>query len=323
MPAAAETFAISKRYDGRQRSAAFALRDVTAEFPMGQVTGLLGHNGAGKSTLIKLMLGLIAPTTGRVSVLGMDPLGPESRSLRMRIGYLPENLALYDNLTGHEVLAYLAGLKHTKQEETTALLERVGLADAADQRVRTYSKGMRQRLGLAQVLLGSPDVLLLDEPVAGLDPSATQDFFRLVGELRSAGKSVVISSHLLGELEPHLDRAVILGHGRLLTQGSITELYTRAGLPTIITARFGRKLNGTSLDPGLLAGLPVTLRQCDDGRIEITVPAESKMVTVHKLMTVPALTDIEVHKPTLVHLYESMSAFRTPADGEAGSEHDQ
>lgn len=310
MSAAIEVAGLSKRYEGGRDGGNFALNDVSAVFPEGRVIGLLGHNGAGKSTLIKLMLGLIAPTAGRICVLGMDPGGADGRTVRTRLGYLPENLAFYDNLTGREIITYLARLKKVAVDDGAALLERVGLGDAADQRIGTYSRGMRQRLGLAQVLLGSPDLLLLDEPIAGLDPAATEDFFRLVVELRAAGKSIVISSHQLGELEPHLDRAVILGHGRLLAQGSITELYALAGLSATVTARFGRNgeghFNGGGGKEELLAGLAVTLRRRERHLLEFDVPASDKMMAIRKLMGLPSLVDLEVRKPTLAHLYETI-----------------
>ena len=308
MPNAIETSGIGKRY-----GAAVALEEVSAIVPAGRVVGLLGHNGAGKSTLIKLALGLIAPSAGRLSVLGWEP-SAAARALRARIGYLPENVAFYDNLTGAEVIEYLAALKKAPREQGTQLLERVGLGRAAAQRVRTYSKGMRQRLGLAQALLGAPELLLLDEPTTGLDPAATRDFYAAVGELRRAGRTVVISSHLLAELEPHIDRAIILGAGRLIAQGSVRELRERAGLPTTVAVRLANGINGF-LHERWLSGLPVRVGPESTGTVEIDVPPAEKLELIRRLMSVPNVADVEVKQPTLARLYEAVGASRTRGNG--------
>lgn len=302
MPNAVEFSKVTKRY-----GAAVVLKGLSTEMPEGQVIGLLGHNGAGKTTLIKLVLGLIAPSEGTVRALGHSPAGPEGRQLHARIGYLPENVTFYDNLTGREVLDYFARLKRVAANEADVLLDRVGLAAAASCRVRTYSKGMRQRLGLAQALLGSPDLLLLDEPTTGLDPMATQLFFQQVGELRSQGKTVVISSHLLAELEPHLDRALILKEGRLVTQGTVSQMHRDAGLPDTITARFSGRINGL-LKEGWVAELPVAPRQREPSLVEFAVPAARKMDVMRRLMQFEALSDITVKEPSLTHLYATLGA---------------
>jgi len=137
---------------------------------------------------MKLILGILSASSGQVRVFGEDPRGPDSGRLRFQLGYLPENVSFYDNLSGREVLAYFARLKRVAPSEVDRLLTRVGLDHAARRRVRTYSKGMRQRLGLAQALLGEPRLLLLDEPTAGLDPMATRDVYNTIDELRSRGR---------------------------------------------------------------------------------------------------------------------------------------
>jgi len=151
-----------------------AVSDVDLTLRAGECVGLVGHNGAGKSTMIKMMLGLLRPSEGTVRVLGDDPAASASARDRGQLGYLPENVALYPSMTGPETLAFYARLKGQPVSLNTALLEKVGIAGAADRRVGTYSKGMRQRLGLAQALLGDPRVLLLDEPTTGLDPALRQ-----------------------------------------------------------------------------------------------------------------------------------------------------
>lgn len=299
---AVEVIDLSKRYD---RS--LALEQVSATFPAGSVVGLLGHNGAGKSTLIKLILGLIRPTSGRVEVFGQPPVGAGSRRLRSRIAYLPENVAFYDNLTGREVIRYLARLKGVAPKASVALLEKVGLADAVDRRVGAYSKGMRQRLGLAQCLLGAPELLLLDEPTTGLDPMATRDFYHLIGELRGQGRTVIISSHLLSELEPHLDHTVILGRGRVLAQGSVAQMCADARLPVGISVRLDGQATALAQAPWLQA-LNARVNRAQPDRLELEVPAEHKMALVRRLMDGDAVTDIEVHEPGLTRLYAWMDA---------------
>src|SRR4051794_23677343 len=178
----------------------WAVRDVDLALQPGTCVGLVGHNGAGKSTIIKMMLGLLRPTRGTVRVLGEDPADGKAAP-RQALGYLPENLALQPGMTGAETLAFYARLKGQALRRNADLLERVGLTGAAHRRVGTYSKGMRQRLGLAQALLGSPRALLLDEPTTGLDPALRRSFYAILHELRDEGAAILLSSHALTELE--------------------------------------------------------------------------------------------------------------------------
>jgi Cu-processing system ATP-binding protein len=303
MQPAIECHQLSKRY-----GAVTALDGVSATVPRGQVVGLLGHNGAGKSTLVKLVLGLIAPSGGELDVLGKTPWG--TPALRQRIGYLPENAVFYPNLSGEELLVYLARLKRAPRAQVAALLERVGLADASRRRVGTYSKGMRQRLGLAQALLGSPELLLLDEPTTGLDPQASRDFYRTVAELRAEGCTVLISSHLLAELEPHIDAALILRQGRLLAAGSLAELNARASLPASVRVRV-RDQQIAPMQARLAArGLAVQAGPC--GLLEFPLAAAAKLPTLGELAHDPDVVDLEVREPSLAQLYDwlgSSSAF--------------
>ena len=177
-----ESAAIEVRAASRHFDALRAVDGVDLTVRRGEIFGLIGHNGAGKSTLFRLMLGLLPPDAGSVRVVGCVAGGPGWREARRRIGYLPEQLALYDALSGRETLAFFARLKGAPQAQIEPLLERVGLAPAASRAVRTYSKGMRQRLGLAQALLGEPELLLLDEPSNGLDPAAIREFYALLAE---------------------------------------------------------------------------------------------------------------------------------------------
>ena len=171
-----------------------------------------------------------APTAATVRVLDEDPAAGEFSARRL-LGYLPENVAFNAALTGRETLAFYARLKQIKPASAWPLLDRVGLMDAADRRVGTYSKGMRQRLGLAQALLGRPRVLLLDEPTTGLDPALRQTFYEILNELRDDGATVLISSHALNELEDRAEHVLIMNRGLLVAQGTLAELRSISQLP--------------------------------------------------------------------------------------------
>ena len=191
----------------------------------GEILGFLGTNGAGKTTTIKMLLGLIAPDAGSVAVLGADPRRAETRR---RIGFMPETAHYYPFLTARELLRFYGGLCGMDAARIAArsgeLLEKVGLAEAGGRQLKTYSKGMLQRAGIAQALLHDPDLLILDEPFTGLDPLARIQFRDLLQELRAAGKTVFFSSHELSEAELICDRVAILKAGRCVYEGSVKQI---------------------------------------------------------------------------------------------------
>ncbi|KAB2888620.1 MAG: ABC transporter ATP-binding protein, partial [Burkholderiaceae bacterium] len=201
-----------------------AVDGIDLRVERGEILGLIGHNGAGKSTLFKMMLGLVPATAGEILVGGAPVQGRGFRAARRHLGYLPENVVLYDNLSGLETLRFFARLKGAPAAQCTEVLERVGLASASHRPVREYSKGMRQRLGFAQALLGAPRVLLLDEPTNGLDPLAIRDFYATLRTLQQGGVTIVITSHILAELQERVDRLAILAAGRLQALGSVQAL---------------------------------------------------------------------------------------------------
>lgn len=224
----------------------------------GERVALLGHNGAGKTTLMHMILGLTPIDAGRISVFGQVPGTSEARQLT---AYLPESVAFHPALSGREQLCHFARLRGEPASRADDLLARVGLDKDADRRIRTYSKGMCQRLGLAQALLGRPRLSLLDEPTSGLDPVARWEFYELVDELAAAGGAVLLSSHALTEMEAKTDRIAILRSGRLVANDSIETLRRAAGLPvrlrvksipdhveTLLTSLGGRRLNGRSIE---------------------------------------------------------------------------
>ena len=193
--------------------------------PRGEVFGFLGPNGAGKTTAVKLLLGLLPPTSGEGFVLGR-PLG--DREARRRVGYLPELFRYQPWLSAREVLALhceLAGLpRGSWRDEIQSALEIVDLASRADDRVGTYSKGMQQRLGLGVALLGQPELVLLDEPTSALDPVGRHDIRQIINALRSRGTAVFLNSHLLSEVEMVCDRVAVVDHGRVVASGRLDEL---------------------------------------------------------------------------------------------------
>ncbi|MGE3873988.1 MAG: ABC transporter ATP-binding protein [Parvibaculaceae bacterium] len=272
----------------------------------GEVVALVGHNGAGKTTLIKLMLGLARPTAGSVTVLGEDPTAGDA-AVRRRLGYLPENVSFNPALTGRETLRFYVRLKGGKKSEENALLERLGLAHAADRRVGTYSKGMRQRLGLAQAMIGMPAVLLLDEPTTGLDPELRQQFYGIVREMRSAGATVLLCSHALNELEGNAGRVVIMNEGRKIADGSLDELRLIARLPTKI--RF-RTAEGGAQRLREWMGEPAGLRQINGHIVEIDVMAADKAAFLRRAAGAP-FEDLDMTPPGLDELYAHFLARRT------------
>lgn len=281
------------------------LDEVSLTLAEGEVLGLMGHNGAGKSTSMKLILGLIRPTRGEIKVFGHDPGGTEANDMRLRLGYLPENVQFYEQLSGFEVLDYFARLKRIGTSVVAPLLERVGLTHAMHRRVKTYSKGMRQRLGLAQALIGEPRLILLDEPTVGLDPMATRDFYGMVDELRAKGVSVILCSHVLPGVERHIDRAAILGQGRMLASGSIDELRQAADLPLRMRLRTTRTQESLaeSLHP-----YGVQVAMLGKERAELEVPVGAKMAVLRSLMDDPEVVDLDLEPPTLESLYAYFDA---------------
>lgn len=275
-----------------------AVKDVSFTLDEGETVALVGHNGAGKTTVIKLLLGLIRPSSGTVEVLGEDPARGDF-AVRQRLGYLPESVAFHMALTGRETLAFYARLKRVDMARVPDILERVGLAPtAADRPVRTYSKGMRQRLGLAQALLGQPRVLLLDEPTSGLDPALRQRFYDILSDLRSSGSSILLSSHALSELEDRADRVVIVNQGVKIADGTLDSLRGLARLPTRITLR----LSGGTAGKRELGDVAWTATGNDT--IQAEVAMENKVALLRAVTAnVADIAALHVAEPTLDDLY--------------------
>ena len=292
---------VTKTY-GSAKAPLNALDGVDLTVPSGQLFGLIGHNGAGKSTLFKLVLGLIRPSRGQIRISGSLVNGPDFRSVRRTLGYLPENLVLYDNLSGLETLRFFARLKGAPERQCGELLDRVGLGQAGQRAVREYSKGMRQRLGFAQALLGEPQVLLLDEPTNGLDPQAIRDFYATLRELQAGGVTIVITSHILAELQERVDRLAILASGKLQALGSVQALREQAHMPLTIHLTLAAADRPAAL--GLLSAVPgVTAAETPEG-LHVDCPRGSKMAVIGALAPLgAALQDLQIQEPSLEDVY--------------------
>lgn len=212
---------VEKIYKGKVH----ALRGIEMRVHHGEIFGLLGPNGAGKTTLVKIMMTVVRPTKARGTVLG-QPVG--HKPTLARVGYLPEHHRFPQYLTGRQVLEFYAALakvdRKTRRKRSSSLLDLVGMKDWGNKKIATYSKGMMQRVGLAQALMNDPDLIVLDEPTDGVDPVGRREIRDVLVKLKAQGKTVFLNSHLLSELEMVCDRVAILVQGNVATQGTIDDL---------------------------------------------------------------------------------------------------
>jgi ABC-2 type transport system ATP-binding protein len=263
---------VTKVYRGRIH----ALQGIEMRVGCGEVFGLLGPNGAGKSTLVKIMMSVVRPTFARGTILGQPVAHKPALG---RIGYLPENHRFPRYLTGRQVLDFFGAMakvdRTARRRRTGELLDTVGMTAAADRKISTYSKGMAQRIGLAQALMNDPDLVVLDEPTDGVDPQGRRDIREVLLRLRSAGKTVFINSHLLSELEAISDRVAILVGGRVARQGTLEQL------------TIGKQWYEVDVEPdgdlpaqrrAIIAALPATLSEVTPGdALPNGAPGLSKM----------------------------------------------
>ncbi len=286
-----------------------AVDGVDLEIRRGELFGLIGHNGAGKSTLFKMMLGLIPATAGEIRIDGAGAgvgTGGEFRAVRRKLGYLPENVVLYDNLTGLETLQFFARLKGVPAARNGELLERVGLAHAARRRVREYSKGMRQRLGFAQALLGSPKLLFLDEPTTGLDPEAIRGFYAILRQLKSEGVTIVITSHILAEIQERVDRLAILAAGKVQASGTVQALREQMDLPLWFSVRVAPA--DFEAVRAALGHLPVGAVEARDDHVAVQCRRDTKMAVIAALAGLgETVLDLSVHEPSLEDVFFGFS----------------
>ena len=296
-----EARGLTKRY-----GAFTAVADLSLAVGRGEVFGLLGPNGAGKTTTILMLLGLTEPSAGTVRVLGLDPARQPLR-VKARVGYLPDQVGFYDELSAAENLLYIARLNGMRREVArgyiAAALGRMGLADVMDKRVGAFSRGMRQRLGLAEVLLKSPELVILDEPTLGLDPEAAREFLALIRTLRDEGITVLLSSHLLHQVQAVCDRVGLFSRGRMVLEGPVSDLARRVlgGAQRVHLEAEG----GDALDAALggLAGMTAVTRCSPTGyELEASgdVRAQAAQTVVERGGRLLSLT---AEQPSLEEIY--------------------
>jgi len=285
--------AVTKRFDG-----VTALEELTLTVKAGERVALLGHNGAGKSTLMKIVLGLLPADAGVIDVMGA---ACGSRAARALCAYLPENVAFHPALSGLEQLQLFLKLRRQPPRAALGLLESVGLGEAARRRIGTYSKGMRQRLGLAQAFIGKPKLLILDEPTSGLDPVSRRDFYEILDRLAAAGAAILLSSHALTELEARTDRILILSKGRLVADDTLAGLRRRASLPTRIQI---------AARPGAAdeVARKLTAGRHNGVMVDLVCGPEDKLARLGEIAALKDLIDdFEVIPPSLDDIYNHFS----------------
>ena len=291
------------------------LHGVEFEVRDGEIFGFVGPNGAGKTTTLKILMGLIRPTEGQASILGRDVAESEFRD---QIGFLPENPYFYPFLTAREILDFYARLTGVPSADRArridALLERVNLAHAADARLRTFSKGMLQRVGVAQALIHDPRVVFLDEPMSGLDPIGRKEIRDVILSLREAGKTVFMNTHILPDVEMICDRVAIIAKGRIRHQGRVEDFLPDAGgASTLVLSR---------LDPALAARLEdrfaLTLRGHGD-RIECQVPTKHVGDVLAAALEARAeIVSVTPVRPSLEQVF--LSAVNASVEAQGGEE---
>jgi ABC-2 type transport system ATP-binding protein len=295
-----ETQGLTKRY-----GKVVAVDNLELRIEAGEVYGLLGPNGSGKTTTILMLLGLTEPSAGNVRVLGLDP-AREPLSLKRQVGYLPDSVGFYGEMTAWENLAYIARLNGLPRALAKArieqVLERMGLAEVAQRPVSAFSRGMRQRLGLAEVLLKEPKVVILDEPTLGLDPEAAQEFLQMIRGLKAEGITVLLSSHLLHQVQAICDRVGLFHKGKLVLEGRVEELAQR-----VLGGAYRIRLEATPLE-GLaeqLQALPEVSRvQADAQGLRLEARQDIRPQVARAVLEAgAALQSLLLERPSLDEVY--------------------
>lgn len=299
------TRGLTKRYGGIP-----AVNGLTLDVREGEIFGFLGPNGSGKSTLIRTLLGFLHPSAGFATVLGMD-IVRMSVEIRRLTGYLPGGIALYDSMTGAQVLDYLARVQGRTAFRRDELVERLQMPQAdLRRRVRDYSRGMRQKIGVIQALQHDPELAILDEPTEGLDPLMQQAFYGILADLRAEGRTIFFSSHILSEVERVCDRVAIIRHGNLMAVHDVRELLARRRRKVSIQWR------GAAPDATAIPGLT-----------DVTVDGDRLFATLHgdvsefvRAVASPSLRDLTIEPASLEEAfleYYAEDALPAPGPGDA------
>jgi len=308
---------------GKRFGDVVAVDGVNLTVPAGTVLGLLGPNGAGKTTIVRILTTILRPDSGRATILGRD-VAAEAQAVRCTIGLAGQYAAVDGNLTGRENLRMVGQLTHQRRAliapRADELLERFGLADAADRPVRTYSGGMRRRLDLAAALVHKPPVLFLDEPTTGLDPRGRNDLWAVIAELVADGMTLLLTTQYLEEAERLADRIMVIDGGRVIAEGTSGELKQRLGA-TILEVRLG---DPTAADRALgLLGAVGASEVLDDGRtVAVTVhePGRAVLDVVRSLDSAALVPEwLTIREPSLDDVFLQLTGHRAEAaDGAAG-----
>ena len=295
---------VSKGFPGKE-----VLKSIDLSVAPGELVALVGNNGQGKTTLMKLILGLLTPDGGKILINGKTATSSRTAEQKALFGYLPETTAFYPNLTGNETLHYLSSLKQGDAAKIDEVFAVVGLEHAKKQRVKNYSKGMKQRLGLAQALLGNPQLLLLDEPTNGLDPSGIHEFYQILSRLKSEGVAILMSSHLLAEIEPRSDALALLKDGIISAHGTVDKLIGAAELPSIIKFQKGHNFNQATLDKMLKQhGADNTYTEHTETFVLTCSPASKQALLLALLSADKLIAKLIVNDPGLEQLFLQLNS---------------
>ena len=275
-----------------------ALAPLDLEIRNGEWLGVLGQNGSGKTSLLRILVGLSRPSSGRILFDGREPDTEDWRRVHRMLGFMPERVSLFEHLTGEKTLRYFARLKGVSQneDEVERLLAQVGLTDAANRRLGGYSKGMLQRLNFAQALLGNPRVMVVDEPIEGLDATGVQEFFDILKGVE--GRTVIMSSHRVGMMSRYMDRVCVLHEGRVTALGTERELHRTLDLPVRIIVRPSVESNGTLA--AAIAQLDIASVASRNGTLIVSVPQRDKIRFLAGLQPLEsAIDDVRIEEPSL------------------------
>lgn len=297
-----------------------ALKDVNFTVKEGEVLTIVGHNGAGKSTLIKIIMGLTKPTAGGIEIFGTDTVQALPKNIKAKIGYIPEIVNFYGNLSGFEIMQFFGNLNNVYNEKLfKELLDRVGILKAANKKVIAYSKGMRQRLAFAVSRIKNPDIYIFDEPTSGMDPSGINEFVSLVKLIKGEGKTVIMTSHILPEVEDISNRVCIMLNGRIAALGKIPELLEKLGLATAVNLKFKDSFKLESGWFEQIKNSKLIINYAANGKnlsVDIEFIEENRIKLINEIIGKYAdnLTDMNIKKPDLFEIYNHFSIKKVPND---------